>query len=167
MFKIGSNGHYGCRVNVRRYKYRYFKFTIMNFSEGDIRIIHVQRKHKCTMCDFRTHKKYNLNVHLRGIHGISVTNDNKCSQNVKINYCAHCDYNSPYSSNMKRHIGIKHAPILDQEDVGEDIAGGRVNTPFTEQDELHVKDEVKDPELLEDSIEVLKIYKLLQRMKNK
>ena len=44
-----SNGRYGCRVNVRRYKYRYFKFTIMNFSEGDIRIIHVQRKHKCTM----------------------------------------------------------------------------------------------------------------------
>ena len=68
---------------------------------------------------------------------------------------------------MKRHIRIKHVPILDQEDVGEDIAGGRVNTPFTEQDELHVKDEVKDPELLEDSIEVLKIYKLLQRMKNK
>ena len=68
---------------------------------------------------------------------------------------------------MKRHIGIKHAPILDQEDVGEDIAGGRVNTPFTELNELHVKDEVKDPELLEDSIEVLKIYKLLQRMKNK
>ena len=23
------------------------------------------------MCDFRTHKKYNLNVHLKGIHGIS------------------------------------------------------------------------------------------------
>ena len=69
---------------------------------------------------------------------------------------------------MKRHIGIKHAPILNQEDdVGEDIVGGRVNTSFTEQDELHVKDEVKEPELLEDSIEVLKIYKLLQRMKNK
>ena len=43
----------------------------MNFSEDDIRIIHVQKKHKCTICDFRTHKKYNLNVHLRGIHGIS------------------------------------------------------------------------------------------------
>ena len=68
---------------------------------------------------------------------------------------------------VKRHIESKHSHILDQEDVGEDIAGGRVNTPFTEQDELHVKDEVKDPELLEDSIEVLKIYKLLQRMKNK
>ena len=43
----------------------------MNFSEDNIRIIHVQKKHKCTMCDFRTHKKYNLNVHLKGIHGIS------------------------------------------------------------------------------------------------
>ena len=42
----------------------------MIFSEDDIRIIHVQKKHKCTICDFRTHKKYNLNVHLRGIHGI-------------------------------------------------------------------------------------------------
>jgi len=124
----------------------------MNFSEDDIRIIHVHKKHKCTLCDFRTHKKYNLNVHLRGIHGISVTNNNNCSQNVKINYCAHCDYNSPYLFNMKRHIGRKHSHILNQEDVGEDIAGGRVNTPFTELNELHVKDEVKDPELLEDSI---------------
>ena len=43
----------------------------MNFSKDNIRIIHVQKKHKCTMCDFRTHKKYNLNVHLKGIHGIS------------------------------------------------------------------------------------------------
>ena len=114
---------------------------------------------------------------------------NKCSEIVKMNYCAHCDFKSHYSSSMKRHIGRKHAPILDQEDVGEDIAGGRVNTPFTEQDEVvvkdediaggrvntpfteqdevDVKDEDKDPELLEDSIEVLKIYKLLQRMKNK
>ena len=90
---------------------------------------------------------------------------NKCSKNVKINYCAHCDFKSHYLSSMKRHIGRKHSHILEQEDVDEDIAGGRVNTPFTEQDEVDVKDEDKDPELLEDSIEVLKIYKLLQRMK--
>ena len=77
---------------------------------------------------------------------------NKCSKNVKINYCAHCNYKSTRKYNVKRHIGIKHSHIHDQEDVGEDIAGGRVNTPFTELNELHVKDEVKDPELLEDSI---------------
>ena len=77
---------------------------------------------------------------------------NKCSQNVKINYCAHCDYKSTRMWCVKRHIGRKHSHILDQEDVDQDIAGGRVNTPFTELNELHVKDEVKDPELLEDSI---------------
>jgi len=80
---------------------------------------------------------------------------NKCSETVKMNYCAHCDFKSKRKYNVKRHIGTKHSHILKQEDVGEDIAGDRVNTPF------------KDPELLEDSIEVLKIYKLLQRMKNK
>ena len=78
---------------------------------------------------------------------------NKCSETVKMNYCAHCNYKTKRNFNMKRHIGIKHAPILDQDkDVGQDIAGGRVNTPFTELNELHVKDEVKDPKLLEDSI---------------
>ena len=104
------------------------------------------------------------------IHSVNMNTQvlcNKCSKNVKINYCAHCDFKSKRKYNVKTHMQRKHAPILDQEDVGQDIAGGRVNTPFTEQDELHVKDEVKDPELLEDSIEVLKIYKLLQRMKNK
>ena len=77
---------------------------------------------------------------------------NKCSENVKMNYCAHCDFKSKRKYNVKTHMQRKHAPILDQEDVGQDIAGGRVNTPFTELNELHVKDEVKDPELLEDSI---------------
>ena len=56
--------------------------------------------------------------------------------------CSYCDYQSPYKGNLKTHIKNKH----------KNIAGGSVRTPFTEQDELHVKDEVKDPELLEDSI---------------
>ena len=77
---------------------------------------------------------------------------NKCSETVKMNYCAHCDFKSKRKYNVKTHMQRKHAPILKQEDVGEDIAGGRVNTPITELNELHVKDEVKDPELLEDSI---------------
>ena len=77
---------------------------------------------------------------------------NKCSETVKMNYCVHCNYKSTRMWCVKRHIESKHAPILNQEDVGEDIAECRVNTPFTELYELHVKDEVKDPELLEDSI---------------
>ena len=92
---------------------------------------------------------------------------NKCSQNVKINYCAHCNYKTKRNFDMKRHIVRMHSLILDQENVGEDIARARVCTPFTEPNEMHVKDELKDPVLLENIIEVLKIYKLLQRMKNK
>ena len=92
---------------------------------------------------------------------------NKCSETVKMNYCVHCNYKSTRMWCVKRHIESKHAPILNQEDVGEDIAGARVRTPFTESNEMYVKDELKDPVLLEDIIEVLKIYKLLQRMKNK
>lgn len=32
--------------------------------------MHVHKKHQCMMCDFRTHKKYNLNEHNRRKHGI-------------------------------------------------------------------------------------------------
>ena len=92
---------------------------------------------------------------------------NKCSESVKMNYCAHCDFKSKRKYNVKTHMQRKHSPILDQEDVDQDIAGGRVNTPFTQPEISNVKDEVKNQELLEDSIEFLKIYKLLQRMKDK
>ena len=92
---------------------------------------------------------------------------NKCSETVKMNYCAHCDFKSKRKYNVKTHMQRKHAPILDQEDVGQDITGARVHTPVTESDEMNVKDEINDPELFEDSIIVLQIYKLLQRMKIK
>ena len=92
---------------------------------------------------------------------------NKCSETVKMNYCSHCNYKTKRNFNMKRHIGRMHSAILKQEYVGEDITGARVHTPVTESDEMNVKDEINDPELFEDSIVVLKIYKLLQRMKNK
>ena len=49
---------------------------------------------------------------------------NKCSETVKMNYCVHCNYKSTRMWCVKRHIESKHAPILNQEDVGEDIAGG-------------------------------------------
>ena len=61
----------------------------------------------------------------------------------------------------------KHSPILDQEYVDQDIVVARAHTPFTQLEISNVKAEVKNQELLEASIEVLKIYKLLQRMKNK
>ena len=43
----------------------------MNFPKDNMHIMHVEKKHKCMMCDFRTHKKYNLNIHTRNKHGIN------------------------------------------------------------------------------------------------
>ena len=88
-----------------------------------------------------------------------------CGENNPFFYCGHCDYKSDYKSKVKRHIQVKHSHK--QEDVDQDITGVRAHTPFTQQEILNGKDEVKNQEQLEDSFEVLKIYKLLQRMKNK
>ena len=91
----------------------------------------------------------------------------KCGETDKFYYCGHCDFKSDYKQNLTRHMKTKHSPILNQEDVDQDITGVKAHIPFTQPEISNVKDEVKNQELLEDSIEVLKIYKLLPRMKNK
>jgi len=63
--------------------------------------------------------------------------------NTNFYYCAHCDFKSHYKFNSKSHIEIKQA----REDT---------LLEFIPEDE--------NDELLEDSIEVWKIYKMLQRM---
>ena len=70
-----------------------------------------------------------------------------------IHYCAHCDYTSNHKSNVIRHQSRKHKMV--KEEV--------VEHPLSMQSD----EQYTDWELMEDSIEVLKIYKLLQRMKNK
>ena len=68
-------------------------------------------------------------------------------------YCAHCDYRSPYRGNVKRHQRIIHRTPYDEV----------VEHPLpTQRDELPM-----DLELMEESIQVFKIFKLLQRMKDK
>ena len=66
-----------------------------------------------------------------------------------IHYCAHCDYYSHYRANVIRHEKNKHG--------------------FQEPNSYQhaSKEHPTDWDLMEDSIEVFKIYKLLQRMKNK
>ena len=67
-----------------------------------------------------------------------------------IHYCAHCDYNSDYRWSVRRHQNRKHKTCKE-------------NHPIPMQSE----EQPTDWELMEDSIVVLKIYKLIQRMKNK
>ena len=67
-----------------------------------------------------------------------------------IHYCSHCDY---YRANVRRHQSKKHKML--KEEV--------LEYPLPIQNE----EQPMDRELMEDSIQVFKIYKLLQRMKNK
>ena len=68
-------------------------------------------------------------------------------------YCAHCNYKSPYSFNVRRHQSRKHKTSYDEE----------VEHPMP----IQIDAQQMDLDLLEDSIEVFKIFKLLKRMKNK
>ena len=70
-----------------------------------------------------------------------------------IHYRAHCDNTSNHKSNVIRHQSRKHKMV--KEEV--------VEHPLSMQSD----EQYTDWELIEDSIQVLKIYKLLQRMKNK
>ena len=70
-----------------------------------------------------------------------------------IHYCAHCDYNSPYKNNVTQHQSIKHR-TQDEEVVEHPLP-------------IQIDEQLMDLDLMEDSIQVFKIFKLLQRMKNK
>ena len=75
--------------------------------------------------------------------------------NTKFYYCAHCDFKSNYKLNIKIHIERKHANkevIICCNDEKNDMEF----IPVDEKDDL-----------MEDSIEVWKIYQLLLKMKNK
>ena len=73
-------------------------------------------------------------------------------------YCAHCNYKSQAKSNVKRHQSFKHQSFKHNSTYDE-----VVEHPLLKQ----MDEKPMDLDLMEDSIEVFKIYKLLQRMKNK
>ena len=75
--------------------------------------------------------------------------------NTKFYYCAHCDFKSNYKLNIKIHIERKHA----RKEMIICCNNEKSHMEFIPVDE-------KD-DLLEDSIEVWKIYQLLLKMKNK
>ena len=43
----------------------------MNYSKDGLRISHHEQKYFCSFCNFRTHKKYNLEMHKKNKHGTS------------------------------------------------------------------------------------------------
>ena len=70
-----------------------------------------------------------------------------------VHYCAHCDYKSDDKWYVKRHQSRKHK--IQKEEVVEHTL------PISSEEQP------LDLELVEDSIQIYKIFKLSQRMKNK
>ena len=90
---------------------------------------------------------------LKHTHTLHLTLSPTEEEKKMIHYCAHCDYYSNRRSNVLRHQSRKH------EMVKEEV----VEYPLP----MHLEEQPIDRDLVEDSIQVFKIYKLLQRMKNK
>jgi hypothetical protein len=104
--------------------------------------------HYCAHCDYNSHRRCCVLRHQSRKHKMFKEEVEEGSK--IIHYCSHCDY---YRANVRRHQRNKHNAV--KEEV--------VEPPLPIQSEKHPT----DCDLMEDSIEVFKIYKLLQRMKNK
>ena len=122
--------------------------------------------HNCTYCDYKTTVKGNLRRHIRNKHGnnkngvrmnsaltpVSIGYDtacNKCGETAKFYYCGHCNYATKRKYNLKVHMERKHS-----------------NTKVEEKNQIETFEERVECNNLVEAVEVLRIYKLLQRIKN-
>ena len=107
--------------------------------------------HYCAHCDYKSERMYNLKVHQRNKH-------NALKEEVEegskiIHFCTHCNYSSDDKWCVRRHQSQKHK--MGKEEVEE--------CPLLLQSDK----QPTDCDLMEESIQVFKIFKLLQRMKHK
>ena len=75
---------------------------------------------------------------------------NKCGETAKFYHCGHCDYATKKKFNLERHMKGIHS-----------------NTKVEEKQHTETFEERVECNNLGEAVEVWKIYKLLQRMKNK
>jgi len=94
---------------------------------------------------------YNLKVHQRNKHN-AVKEEGDGGSRI-IHFCTHCNYSSDDKWCVRRHQSRKHK--MGKEEVEE--------CPLPLQSDK----QPTDCDLMEESIQVFKIFKLLQRMKDK
>ena len=137
-----------------------------------IESVHNNVAFKCPHCDFETARKDKLKRHIESVHN-----------NVAFN-CNQCEFVANRKDNLKRHQKIKHGgprPVyggsepekkkrrIDQ-DESTSVIDGRNKQPAEDESKNPNKNDAKSnnmDELMEESMEVWKIHKLLQRMKKK
>lgn len=59
--------------NLRIFGMKKIYEMTMNYSKDGFRVSHHEQKYLCSFCNFRTHKKYNLDMHTKNKHGTSQT----------------------------------------------------------------------------------------------
>ena len=134
--------------------------------------VHNNVAFKCPHCDFETARKDKLKRHIESVHNIVTFN------------CNQCEFVANRKDNLKRHQKIKHGgprPVyggselekkkrrIDQ-DESTSVIDGRNKQPAEDESKNPHKNDAKSnnmDELMEESMEVWKIHKLLQRMKKK
>merc|ERR1711902_81317 len=68
----GCHDNYGCHGCRNQLKNLWNEILIkmtMNYSTDGLRVSHHEQKYFCSFCNFKTHKKYNLEVHEKNKHG--------------------------------------------------------------------------------------------------
>ena len=148
-----------------------------SFNDCNFEAVRKDKSWLCDLCGYQTDRKDKLKRHIESIH-----------QNIKYE-CNQCKFVTKRKDSLRRHQKIKHGGsvpeketrIIDQ--VNNDLEGRNMQVTCKESDHLpkqmkvQVQNDSKIPykkntedsnnmdELMKESIEVWKIYKLLQRMK--
>merc|ERR1711978_433244 len=60
-------------INLRIFGLKKLSEMIMSYSKDGLRVSHHEQKYFCSFCNFRTHKKYNLEIHKKNKHRTSQT----------------------------------------------------------------------------------------------
>ena len=134
-----------------------------------IESVHNNVAFNCNQCEFVANRKDNLKRHIKSAHN-----------NTQFE-CNQCDFVANRKDSLKRHIKIKHGgpapPVYGGSepekkkrriDQDESIDDGRNKQPAEDESKNPNKNDAKSnnmDELMEESMKVWKIYKLLQRMK--
>jgi hypothetical protein len=114
-------------------------------------------KHKQVVCEkcCRVMRSDNLERHMKQHENGKFEAESLSGSSFSAMYqCEHCKYESMYKYNMDRHLVAKHKQLKTE------------NIQSKENHDNQCK-EVEEAELIKESIEVYKIYLLLQRMKTK
>ena len=155
-----------------------------NYSKDGFRVSHHEQKYFCPFCNFRTHKKYNLEMHKKNKHGTSQRGSEALleeqivshhTQQEILHQNKHSIYKegAPTNTLLQPEVAYSSTEIPDECGIRRN-AGDEVKTLINEsfdvfQHYMKIKmqaNEVGYEDMIEKSIDVFKCY-MLEKLMNK